>query len=147
MTQRPSPWQSYRTISTQTAPPEQLVLMLYDGALKFLEQGLTGFNYTDPLEFNQTINNNVMRAHAIIHEMNVRLDLEKGGEAAQNFRVLYNYFARRLLEGNMKKKKGPIEEVLRLLRTIRDAWSEMLQNRQTGDVGTAAAAEGNPRLA
>ena len=54
MTQRNEPWQSYRKVSTQTASPAHLVLMLYDGAISFLERGLTGFNYSDPLEFNQT---------------------------------------------------------------------------------------------
>src|SRR5271157_5838161 len=102
---RPKPWQSYRKVSTQTASPAHLVLMLYDGAISFLERGLTGFNYTDPLQFNQTINNNVQRAQAIIHEMNARLDMDQGGEVAENFRRLYSYFYRRLLEANLKKKK------------------------------------------
>src|SRR5208283_3882408 len=110
MTQRNDPWQSYRNVSAQTASPAHLVLMLYDGAISFLERGLTGFNYSDPLEFNQTINNNVQRAQAIIHNMNARLDMKKGGEIAENFRRLYTYLYRRLQEANLKKKKPPIEE-------------------------------------
>ncbi len=98
MPQHTDPWQSYRQVTAQTASPEQLVLMLYDGAISFLEKGLTGFNYTDPLEFNLTINNNVLRAQAIINEMNGRLDMQQGGEIAENFRRLYNYFHRRLQE-------------------------------------------------
>src|SRR5580704_2559310 len=109
MTQRNNPWQSYRKVATQTASPAQLVLMLYEGAISFLEKGLTGFNHTDPLEFNLTISNNVLRAQAIIHEMNSRLDMEQGGDIADNFRRLYNYFYRRLQEANVKKKKEPIE--------------------------------------
>jgi len=127
MSQRISPWQSYRKVATQTASPAQLVLMLYDGAISFLEKSLTGFNYTDPLEFNLTINNNVLRAQAIINEMNSRLDMEQGGEIAANFRRLYNYFHRRLYEANNKKKKEPIVEVLMRLRVLRDSWAQMLQ--------------------
>ena len=56
-----APWQSYRKISAQTASPAQLVLMLYDGAISFLERGLAGFEYSDPLRINQTINNNVQQ--------------------------------------------------------------------------------------
>jgi len=137
MTQRNDPWQSYRKVTTLTAPPAQLVLMLYDGAISFLEKGLTGFNYTDPLDFNLTINNNVQRAQAIIHELNARLDLNQGGEIAGNFRQLYNYFYRRLQEGNLKKKKPPIEEVIGHLRTLRDGWAEMLHQGQ-GTVGDSA---------
>lgn len=130
MTQRNAPWQSYRKISAETASPGQLVLMLYDGAIGFLEKSLTGFEYKDPLKFNLTINNNVQRAQSIILEMNGRLDMKRGAEVAQNFRRLYNYFYRRLSEANMKKKKPPIEEVLKHLRELRDSWSEMLHRGQ-----------------
>jgi flagellar protein FliS len=127
MTPRNNPWQSYRKVATQTASPAQLVLMLYEGAISFLEKGLTGFNYTDPLEFNVTISNNILRAQAIIHEMNSRLDMDKGAEAAETFRRLYTYFHRRLQEANFKKKREPIEEVIRHLRVLRDSWAEMIR--------------------
>ena len=138
MTPRTNPWQSYRKVATQTASPAQLVLMLYEGAIAFLEKGLAGFNYTDPLEFNRTINNNVLRAQAIIHELNARLDMEKGGEVSDNFRRLYNYFHRRLQEGNTRKKREPIEETLMRLRELRDSWAEMLR-QGNGNVTTARA--------
>jgi flagellar protein FliS len=141
MTHRNNPWQSYRKVTTQTASPAQLVLMLYDGAINFLERGLTGFNHSDPLEFNLTINNNILRAQAIIHEMNARLDLEKGGEIAANFRRLYNYLYRRLHEANAKKKKPPIEEVIRHLRTLRDSWAEMLRGGQGSAEGVSTSRE------
>lgn len=127
---RTNPWQSYRRVATQTASPAQLVLMLYEGALKFLEQGLAGFEQEDPLEFNRTIHNNVQRAQAIINEMNATLDMERGGEISANFRRLYCYFDRRLQEGNVKKQRGPIEEVAMRLRVLRDSWAEMMQQRQ-----------------
>jgi flagellar protein FliS len=135
MIQRNNPWQSYRKVATQTASPGQLVLMLYEGAISFLEKGLVGFDHADPLEFNQTISNNVLRAQAIIHEMNSRLDMKQGGEIADNFRRLYNYFYRRLQEANLRKQKEPIEEVVMRLRVLRDSWSEMLQR---GPVETPA---------
>jgi flagellar protein FliS len=127
MTPRNNPWQSYRKVATQTATPGHLVLMMYEGAISFLERSQVGFDYTDPLQRNQTINNNVLRAQAIIHEMNVRLDMKQGGDAAQTFRRLYNYFYRRLTEANLKKKKEPIEEIIMRLRVLRDSWKEMLQ--------------------
>src|SRR5579863_10436889 len=108
--QRSNPWQSYRNVATQTASPGQLVLMLYEGAIRFIEQGLKGFSYDDPLEFNLTVHNNVQRAQAIVREMNASLDMEKGGEVAANFRKLYAYLDRRLNEGNVRKQKEPLEE-------------------------------------
>ena len=126
MTPRNSPWQSYRKVAVQTASPGQLVLMLYDGAIGFMEKALTGFNAQDPAEFNQTISNNIIRAQAIFREMNARLDMERGGEISANFRRLYIYFNHRLQHANFKKEKEPIEEVLVHVRGIRDSWAEML---------------------
>src|SRR5580700_7780941 len=109
MTTLNRPWESYRKVATQTASPGQLVLMLYDGAIGFLEKALAGFNYTDPLLMNQTINNNILRAQAIINEMNASLNMEAGDDIALTFRRLYNYFYSRLREANFAKRKEPIE--------------------------------------
>lgn len=140
MMSRNKPWESYRKIATQTATPGQLVLMLYDGAIGFLEKALAGFGQADPLLFNQTINNNILRAQAIIHQMNAHLNMQRGGEAAANFRRLYNYLYRRLHEANRGKKQEPIEESLRHLRVLRDSWAEML--RQGGENRPVSATEG-----
>ena len=127
MMQRNQPWQSYKKVATQTASPGQLVMMLYEGALGFLERSLTGFGLEDPLEFNRTVNNNVVRAQAIVHEMNRTLNMEQGGEVAVNFRRLYDYLETRLQEANLNKQKEPIEEVISRLTVLRDSWAEMLQ--------------------
>jgi flagellar protein FliS len=131
------PWDSYRKVATQTATPGQLVLMLYDGAIGFLEKALAGFGYEDPQLFNQTINNNIVRAQAIIHEMNASLNMQAGGEIASNFRRLYNYLYRRLSNANRAKEKAAVEESISHLRVLRDGWAEML--RQGGEAGRAAS--------
>lgn len=121
------PWESYRKVATQTATPGQLVLMLYDGAIKFLENALGGFEFKDPRMFNQTVNNNILKAQAIIHEMNGNLNMREGGDVAENFRRLYSYLYRRLREANLHKRREPIDEVLATLRELRQTWSEMLR--------------------
>jgi flagellar protein FliS len=113
----------------QTAPPGQLVVMLYDGAIRFLERANVGFQHEDPLEFNATINNNVLRAQEIIHELNNSLDMQQGGELANTLRALYNYMDRRLTESNMHKTSDGIHETIRRLTVLRDAWSEMLNQQ------------------
>lgn len=121
-----NPWKSYKQVAAQTASPGQLTLMLFDGAIRFLEQARQGFQLTDPIEFNQTINNNVLRAQAIINELNYALNMESGGEVAIVLRRLYIYFDRRLLDSNIHKEPSGIEEVITRLSGIRDAWMEML---------------------
>lgn len=134
----PDPWQSYRQVATQTASPAQLVLMLYDGAIRFLERARQGFQFEDPLEFNQTINNNLIRAQAIINELNLALDLEQGGELAHTLRALYVYMDRRLQQANQHKQEQGVVEVLQQLSTLRDAWAQMLR-QQAQDTPAAAS--------
>ncbi len=127
------PLRSYKTIATQTAPPGQLVLMLFEGAIRFLERALEGFQYRDPLDFNSTINNNLLRAQQIISELNRSLDLEQGGELAASLRRVYGYMDRQLALSNQKKSPEGIHDTLGRLNTLRDAWRQMLQQQETGN--------------
>ena len=121
-----NPWKAYRQVATQTAPPGQLVLMLFDGALRFLERGLAGFACPDPAEANMAIHNNFQRALDIVRELKRAVNLEQGGECAENFRRLYDYFERRIFESNVKKRPDGAREILRHLTVLRDAWAAML---------------------
>ena len=125
------PWNSYRQITTQTASPGQLVLMLYDGSIRFLEKSLSGFEMDDPIEFNQTINNNIIRAQTIIGELNSTLNMEQGGELAYTLRRLYGYMDDRLMESNLRKSPEGIRDTIRRLTILRDAWQEMLRQPTT----------------
>jgi flagellar secretion chaperone FliS len=133
-----NPWKSYRQVATQTAPPGQLVLMLFDGAIRFLEGARAGFNLDDPVEFVEAVHNNVVRAQQIIHELNMSLNMEAGGEFATRMRGLYLYMDRTLLEANVKKDPEGIEDVLKRLGIIRDAWRGMLMG-ETVEMEQAAA--------
>jgi len=121
-----NPWQSYRQVATKTATPGQLVLMLFDGALRFLDRALVGFDLDDPLDSNLAINNNILKAQEIIRELNMSLNLEQGGEFALTMRRLYTYYDLQLSQSNLRKESEGVQLVIRLLTVIRDAWAEML---------------------
>jgi flagellar protein FliS len=131
---RSNPWKSYREVATQTAPRGQLVLMLFDGALRFLNRALTGFTKDDPAEFNQTISNNVIRAQDIISELNRSLNLEAGGELAVHLRRIYDYLDYRLMQSNLKKETSGIQEAIERLTALRDAWATMLSAQSSDAV-------------
>ncbi len=134
-TMQPSnPWKSYRQIATQTAPPGQLVLMLFDGALKSLDCALLGFNLTDIGERNASVHNNLQRASNIIRELNVSLDLAAGGQLAETLRNLYEYFDKRISDSNLKKSPAGIQEIMPMLKGLRDAWYAMLNQQELADV-------------
>jgi flagellar protein FliS len=140
---RSNPWKSYRQVATQTAPPGQLVLMLYDGAIRFLDRARAGFSREDPAEFNETINNNIQRAQDILNELNASLNLEAGGELAATLRRLYLYLDWRLLQSNLKKEAAGVEEAIERLTVLREAWATMLAGQtplETADRSDAAAA-------
>jgi len=133
-----NPWKSYRQIATQTAPPGQLVLMLYEAAIRALERAMPGFSIDDPAEANTTVHNNLHRATEIIRELNMALNLEQGGDFAKTLRRLYEDGEKRRGESNMKKSPKGVEEVIRHLGVLRDAWSTMLRNQGQGINPTAA---------
>jgi len=126
MRQTSNPWQAYRQAATKTATPGQLVLMLFDGALRFLDRALVGFDLDDPLDSNLAINNNILKAQEILRELNASLNLDKGGEFAVTMRRLYNYYDLQLSQSNLRKDPEGVKLVIRLLTVIRNAWAEML---------------------
>ena len=124
---------AYQTQSVLTASPGQLVLMLYDGALKFMNLAMEGFKLPDsnPRRF-EIINTNLLKAQNILVELQSNLNME-AGEVSTTLERLYEYYTRRLFEANIQKRKEPIEEVERLLRELRDAWAEMLRKDNSAE--------------
>jgi flagellar protein FliS len=118
---------TYRANAILTATPGQLVLMLYDGALKAMALAREGFTFPidDPRRIG-IINEQLLKAQAILMELQDGLNLEAGGEFARTMHRLYDYHLRRLLEANLRKQVEPVVEVERLVRELRDAWAQML---------------------
>ena len=125
---------TYKSTSVNTSSPADLVLMLYEGILRFLNNARGGFNIKDPVEYHQTINENLQKAQAIIRELRSCLDVEKAGEFGETMTGLYDYFDRRLQEANMEKTQAPIDEIYDRMTVIRDAWDEMVQREIKGAV-------------
>lgn len=118
---------TYRTNAVLTASPGQLVLMMYDGALKALALAREAFGRPaeDPRRI-EVINQQLLKAQNILLELQGGLNLEAGGEFAQTMHRLYDYHNRRLLQANLRKQVEPVVEVERLVMELRDAWAEML---------------------
>ena len=120
---------TYKTQSILTASPGQLVLMLYDGALRFIRIAHAALEagVRDP-RCIETIHTNILKAQNIIAELRGGLDHEAGGDLAVTLDRLYDYYTRRLFEANLKKNIIPLAEVERLLTELRNAWEEMLRS-------------------
>ena len=132
---------AYKSTSVNTSSPSDLVLMLYDGVIRFLSNAKGGFDLEDPVGFHQVINGNIQKAQAIIRELRSSLDMDKATEFSETMAGLYDYFDRRLQEANMDKTSEPIDEVLQRVKTIRDAWDEMTR-RELKNINTPAGDDG-----
>jgi len=122
---------TYRANAVLTASPGQLVLMLYDGALKALAIAQVAFERPeDDFRRYEIINDQILKAQAIINELQSGLNFELGGEFARTMHRLYDYHSRRLLEANLRKQVAPVVEVEKLVRELRDAWAEMLTKQE-----------------
>lgn len=121
---------TYRANAVLTASPGQLVLMLYDGALKSLALARAAFAQPEEdFQRIQLINSHLIKAQDILGELQSGLNLEAGGEFASTMHRLYDYHIRRLLEANVRKQEAPVIEVERLVRELRDAWAQMLSGQ------------------
>ena len=122
---------TYRANSVLTAGPGQLVLMLYDGALRALSIAQDGFSRPpEDIRRYEIINAQLLKAQAIIGELQDTLDHQQGGEFAATMHRLYDYYNRRLTDANIRKQVAPVVEVEKLLREVRNAWAEMLQKHE-----------------
>lgn len=118
--------QHYQRQQIETASPEQILILLYEGAIKFLM--LARQAYENPEKRNiQAYHNNLIRAQAIIMEFMNSLDMEIGGEVAKNLYALYEYLHYRLVQANIKKDVTMIDEVLNHLRQLKVTWEEAIR--------------------
>ena len=113
----------YKQTQINTTPKEQILLMLYDGAVRFLHLAKEGF-----AEKNiEKIHNNIVKVQNIITEFQVNLDMETGGDFAKNLFNLYEFLTRQLLMANIKKDENALDIVIKHVTELRDTWREAVK--------------------
>ncbi|MCR5833364.1 MAG: flagellar export chaperone FliS [Selenomonadaceae bacterium] len=117
--------EAYRRQQILNAPPEQLTLMLYNGCLKFIDEG-TGLLNEKKFE---SANTSLQKAQRIISEF--RLTLNMDYEISHQLLPLYNYVYDRLVEGNVKSDIGKINEAKGIIIELRDAWAEAMRKARS----------------
>ena len=112
----------YRENQIMTASREQILLALYDGAIRFAQQACDAIAARDPAAKGKAIG----RAIAIVGELNGTLDHGKAPELCANLSSIYNYMLARLNEGSAKMQTAPIEEVIGHLQGLRETWQKAI---------------------
>jgi flagellar protein FliS len=112
---------AYQQQSILTAPPERLVVMLYDGCLRFLNQAAYAMREDNGREADARLR----RAEAIIDELMTTLDHKRGGEIADRLLGIYVFCRRHLLDARRANDPEMVEKVGELLGELREAWAEI----------------------
>ena len=113
--------QAYLQTHVQSRSPLELVVMLYDGLLRFLGDAGGAIDGGDLPAKRDAIS----KALAVLSELQSTLNMEQGGEVATSLDALYTYVNGRLLDASMQNDRAPLDESARLLRTLREAWAEI----------------------
>lgn len=121
--------QEYQKHSVNGASPVQLIVMLYDGALRFMEQGRHAMAHADLERQNQCL----QKAQRIVVELMGSLDMDRGGEIAENLFALYGYVLNELVLANMEDKPEPIERSIQVLSELRESWAALEKQAKSGD--------------
>ena len=111
----------YRRTEAESRSPLELVVMLYDGALRFLSEARAGIDRGDRV----ATSNGLSRAMNVILELQNSLNVQASGDVARRLDAMYTYITGRLVDATVKKDYDAIDESRKLLETMRDGWVQV----------------------
>ncbi len=131
----------YQANQINTASPEQILIMLYDGAIRFTRQAIKGVETERPDERRHGIS----KAMAIITEFSNSLDHSIGGKIAEDLDALYDFMIRELTQANIHSDVEKLIVIERLLVDLRETWGEAVEisRKELANAVAAKAPEEN----
>jgi len=120
-----NPYRKYMVNSIETATPLMLIIMLYDEAIKMCSLAVQDMGIN-----KESVHNKLIKAQKIVTELTVSLNMEVGGDVAENLKSLYIYMHMKLVEANIENDKDKVEEVLKYLKDLREAWQVVNQQHR-----------------
>lgn len=121
-----NPYAKYKEQSVNTATPEELTLMLYNGCIKFINIAELAMEDKDISKANE----NIQKAQAIINELNITLNMDI--EISENLRTLYDFVNSRLVDANISKDRKPLEDAKGIVTDMRDTWKQAMALARKG---------------
>ena len=111
---------AYKNTEISTADQKKLIVMLYDGAIRFLQVAVDNMR---PQNYDM-VNTHIIKAQDIITELMLALNMEQGGKIAANLFNIYAYLKKQLLEANITKDPKILMETSSMLQELREAWDK-----------------------
>ena len=118
--------QAYKKAAVTTKDQGTLILMLYDGTIRYLKTAVNKINKEDL----EGAHNAISKAKAIISELMTSLNMEQSGRMGASLKSLYVYMFNRLIDANIQKKATYIEEVCDLMSELRDGWRAVVNQKK-----------------
>lgn len=133
---------TYNKVAVETSDQKTLILICYDEAIRSLQTGKTLFLKK---KFEEKLNQ-FTRAQSFISELSTGLNMEAGGEIAQNLRALYDFFIKCITKADIKGDMRLVDQTIKMLSELRSAWAEIdtrpsagvMPNQAYGQVAMAA---------
>ncbi len=134
-----NPYAAYRETSVKTASGGKLIVMLYEEAVRQLESAENLFSEGDklPPASIEKLNKCIVKTQEIITELQVSLDMDKGGEIAQNLLSLYTFFNQQLMQANISHDSSKLKSVRTMMTELLSAWRTAAETTSTGNVQPA----------
>lgn len=138
---------AYQRTNINTATKGRLIVLLYEGAVKQLTQAVSLFEPDGKIQAKniEQFGNCLQKAEKIISELEVSLDMEKGGEIAKNLMSLYLYFNEELVQANISKDKEKILAITKMLKDLLDSWRQIVAttaNAEPAQAGNRLSIQG-----
>lgn len=119
----------YRETQIKTATKGKLIVILYDGLIRFLDLALENL----PSKKYDVVNNNVIKAQDILSELGMSLNMD-AGDISQKLLSIYSFLNMKLIEGNIRKDPEPIIFVRKMVSELRDSWSKIAKKSGVSDI-------------
>jgi flagellar protein FliS len=119
----------YRETQIKTASKGKLIVMLYDGVIRFLDSAIDAI----PKKKYDVANNSIVKAQDIISELILALDMD-AGDFSNNLLSIYSFLNTKLIDANMKKDVEPLKFVQRMISELREAWIQITRNSPNPDL-------------
>ena len=135
-----NPYAAYQNTAVKTASQGKLVVMLYETAVKQLTAASKCFDDKTgkvPANMIETYSNHIMKTQEIINELQVSLDMDKGGQIAQNLMSLYVFFNKELMDVSIKQDKEKLGQLLDMIKQLGSAWEAAAANTSVDSIPQA----------
>lgn len=120
-----NPYNAYKSTQIKTASREQILLMLYDGAIKFMKQAKKALENNQ----NELAHEKLLKSQDIVTELMASLDMDVGGEIADQLYSLYDFTLHNLVQANVEKNPQRVDQALSVMTDLHEAWDTVINEQ------------------